>query len=406
MALTDEHKVLIHTKAHHHPHKWRDLELSRLLNVENIKPQHKPAVQAELKRWEKERKLIKKHGMDAECEALLRAHIEDTEYRSLYSAAQLMLCNPYGIRCLSQRFKGHFDSIANIDFSRISPWLAKLHSYLSKRPAVYDAEVERVDAMQNIGRTNEHASLLAECINAVIRAYDDAFASLTRVSRWEPRLDEILAALRIGLTKLELVETQNIIYGASETSAKTRSKLNNLIGELHQQDRYAPLYMMDREVNPKAATADLKLDSDFNTKNIATLKELIKAFETEKSDIAGAKKTTQADVVEGAIGAAVNDYINAMEWEDTDGLPTKSNELTRPAVRQVLAFRELDRAVQAGCLHGGNKTVEQRTQESWAIVLSHAVMASDLAFALRLKSAATTYEGVRTLKPLRDRMAD
>lgn len=399
--MEDSHKVMIHCGAHHHPHAYRESELSRLLD-EVRDPKMRQRVQYEISRFKHERHKVLTLGFQEPCEHLLRCHVEDTEYRALYGASQLMLSQAHGLKRIAERFEHHWRHIDGFDFSKVSPWLAKLHAYLATRLDVYLAEEERVDAMQNFGRTNEHASLRAECTNMTIRMFDDTFATSTRVSRWEPRLVELIDALKISRDQLNLIEAQNAIYANKGNAKQALDQKNLIIGKLVEMRRYKPLYMLDREVIPSEMTKDLTLDSDYNQKNLRTLQEMIDMFEGELAEIRKSKQDTAPEVIEGAIGAAVNDCISGMEYQgelSNSTLPTKGTELTRIAIKQVLNFRELDTALHEA-RKIDTKQSEDRVRQSWAIVLSHAIAASDIAMALRVQSAANTFRPLRTYKSL------
>lgn len=399
--MDDQHKILIHLKAHHHPHAYRALELERL--EEEVSSGWERDIAYELARYKHERHQVITKGMQVPCEHLLRCHVEDAEYRALFGAAQLMLSQAHGLKKLGDRFEEHWREIANVDFSTVSPWLAKLHTYLAGRLHVFRVEEERIDAMQNFGRTNEHASLRAECTNMNIRHFDDVFATNTRVSRWEPRLVELIEALRISEQQLLLIEAQNAIYNGRKDSQIVDQK-QQILGFLANQGRYKPLYMLDRTVVPSELTKDLVLDSDYNSKNLGTLREMITMFEGELAEIRKSKQDTAAEIIEGAIGAAVNDCITSMEWggELTDlDLPTKAGDLTRVAIKQVMNFREIDNALHIA-KKIDTKQAGQRVRQSWAITFSHAIMAADLALALRLRSSVTTFHPLREYKPLSD----
>lgn len=125
-------------------------------------------------------------------------------------------------------------------------------------------------------------------------------------------------------------------------------------------------------------------------------------FEGELAEIRKSKQDTAPEVIEGAIGAAVNDCISGMEYQgelSNSTLPTKGTELTRIAIKQVLNFRELDTALHEA-RKIDTKQSEDRVRQSWAIVLSHAIAASDIAMALRVQSAANTFRPLRTYKSL------
>lgn len=403
--MDDGHKLLIHCDAHHHPHPYRESELLRLRD--EVLNNHHGRVEYELRRYKHERHKVITLGMQEPCEHLLRCHVEDTEYRALYSASQLMLSQAHGIKRLAERFEDHWVHIHDVDFGKVSPWLAKLHSYLSKRLDVYLAEEERVDAMQNFGRTNEHASLRAECTNMTIRMFDDTFATSTRVSRWEPRLEELIEALKISKEQLQLIEAQNAIYANKPNAALAAQQKADILGKLCAMRRYKPLYMLDRSVVPSEMTKDLILDSDYNAKNLQTLQEMIDMFSGELAEIRKAKVDTAAEVIEGAIGAAVNDCITGMEFSGAltkDDLPTKGSDLTKVAIKQVLNWRELDTALHVVKKIDTAQSAD-RVRQSWAIVLSHAITASDIAMAQRVQSAASTFRPLRTYKPLHELLA-
>ena len=129
---------------------------------------------------------------------------------------------------------------------------------------------------------------------------------------------------------------------------------------------------------------------------------MIDMFEGELAEIRKSKQDTAPEVIEGAIGAAVNDCISGMEYHgelSNSTLPTKGTELSRIAIKQVLNFRELDTALHEA-RKIDTKQSEDRVRQSWAIVLSHAIAASDIAMALRVRSAANTFRPLRTYKSL------
>lgn len=379
-------KVSQHVLAHHFPHKWRIAELLRL-----GKEEPHPAVAAELERATQERHVVITKGLEQHVDTLLAAYMECCEYRGVYSAGQLMLCNLHVLMCCHRRLKSYLQQLDQVQFE--IPWLDAVKKELSVREKRMEQDIRRADVFQSIGRTNEFSSLVAEKFNAVIRDFDCLFPNKPRVSRNLDRLNELIEAMEFFSVCFKLIEAEDAINrGVAKDEILLQKE--EAIAAINKAGRSLPFCMLDR----KDAGADKLLDSDYNSRNIKTAAEMLQLFQKAAAEIQESQKDNHF-VIEGGLASSVNAVLAEVDLYD-DPPHVGSSDITKQALNIIVLWREFTRQMQSGAAF--SPATEERAGTSWAITTSHAVFLSSVAWAARVRTTYSTYSTVRRVRSLKE----